>query len=146
MAIQSTMSTTANANAPRFALAPDDCMAVIDTKFKTSTPNLAKVLCRAFSEADARFVVIACSIYDGSLADLRQDLTDARNGWEAATSEVHELYRLQGLANEVGEQLLDAAKAAEAVLTQQKWLDYTTAPESVALAKLRAAIAAAGAA
>jgi len=140
------MSTTAPANAPRFALAPDDRTAVIDTKFSTTQPSAAKVLCRSLIEKDAAFVASACNAYDSSLAALRQDLTDARNGWEAATSEVHELYRLQGLANEVREQLLDAAKAAEAVLTQQKWLDYTTDPESVALAKLRAAIANAGAA
>lgn len=42
--------------------------------------------------------------------------------------------------------LLDAALAAEAVLAKQKWLENSTDPESVALCKLRAAIARAGAA
>lgn len=38
-------------------------------------------------------------------------------------------------------QLLDAARAAEAVLGRQKWLEGSTDPEAVALSKLRAAIA-----
>lgn len=37
--------------------------------------------------------------------------------------------------------LLDAARAAEAVLGRQKWLAGSTDPEAVALFKLRAAIA-----
>ncbi|THF61428.1 hypothetical protein E6C76_20315 [Pseudothauera nasutitermitis] len=38
-------------------------------------------------------------------------------------------------------QLLDAARAAEAVLGRQGWLASSTDPEAVALSKLRAAIA-----
>lgn len=38
-------------------------------------------------------------------------------------------------------QLLDAARAAEAVLARQGWLASSTDPEAVALGKLRAAIA-----
>jgi hypothetical protein len=75
---------------------------------------------------------------------LRQDLRDAQRGWQDAVAEVHEMDRLMEIANSVRDQMLDAIKAAEAVLTQQKWLDYTTDPESVALAKLRAAIDKAG--
>lgn len=94
-------------------------------------------------------VVAACNSYAQLLADnatLREDLSDARNGWEAAVDDVHEMNRVMGRADELREQMLDAIKAAEAVFTKQKWLDYTTDPESIALAKLRAAIAAAGAA
>lgn len=40
-------------------------------------------------------------------------------------------------------QLLDAARAAAAVFSRQKWRADSTDPEAVALAKLRAAIAAA---
>jgi len=140
------MSTNAPANAPRFALVLDDRTAVIDTKFSTTPPSAAKVLCRAITEDDAAFVLSACNAYDGSLAGLLQDLSDARRGWENTADEVREGDRRLELANERIDLLLDAAKAAEAVLTQQKWLDYTTDPESVALAKLRAAIATAGAA
>lgn len=38
-------------------------------------------------------------------------------------------------------QLLDAARAAEAVLGRQKWIEGSTDPEAVALFNLRAAIA-----
>lgn len=38
-------------------------------------------------------------------------------------------------------QLLDAARAAEAVLARQGWLASSTDPEAVAIGKLRAAIA-----
>lgn len=37
--------------------------------------------------------------------------------------------------------LLDAARAAEVIFTRQKWRTDSTDPESVALSKLRAAIA-----
>lgn len=37
--------------------------------------------------------------------------------------------------------LLDAARAAEAVFATQKWLEASTDPEAIALFKLRAAIA-----
>lgn len=41
-------------------------------------------------------------------------------------------------------ELLEAARAAEAVLGRQKWCSGSTDPEAVALSKLRAAIAKAG--
>jgi hypothetical protein len=44
------------------------------------------------------------------------------------------------------EKLLAAAKAAEAALARQKWIDTGTDPEAIALRQLREAIAAAGAA
>jgi hypothetical protein len=58
------MSTTAPANAPRFALAPDDRTAVIDTQSATGTPGLMKVLCRALVEEDAEFVARATSAHE----------------------------------------------------------------------------------
>lgn len=42
---------------------------------------------------------------------------------------------------EVLAQLLDAARAAEAILGRQKWVEGSTDPEAVALFKLRAAVA-----
>lgn len=42
--------------------------------------------------------------------------------------------------------LVAAAKAAEAILTKQKWLEGSTDPEAIALTKLRAALTKAGAA
>lgn len=59
------MSSTTPASAQRFAIAPDDCTAVIDTKYVTATPTrAAKVLCRAVNEADAAFVARACNAYE----------------------------------------------------------------------------------
>lgn len=49
--------------------------------------------------------------------------------------------RLVLMAPEQTEALLEAARAAESILAQQKWIDET-APEAIALAKLRAAISA----
>lgn len=79
-------------------------------------------------------------------AALRQDLSDARRNWEDTVSEVHDMHRLDGLSTEVREQLIDAAKAAEAVLSSQKQSRSTVVPASIALAKLRAALVVAGAA
>lgn len=49
--------------------------------------------------------------------------------------------RLVLMAPEQTEALLEAARAAESILAQKKWADET-APEAIALAKLRAAISA----
>jgi chromosome segregation ATPase len=77
------------------------------------------------------------------LEEMRQDLNDARDGWENSAEAMREAIDALDLAERVQAQLVDAAQAAEAVLDRQKWIDHT-APEAIALAKLRAALTVAG--
>lgn len=44
------------------------------------------------------------------------------------------------------DELVEAAKSAEAIFARQKWVDGSTDPEAAALRKLRTALASAGAA
>lgn len=92
------MSTTAQ----RFALADDYPTTVIDTKFKTHSPNSVKVLCRAIDEDDAAFVAKACSAHDQLVAlikaaDNKLSTMQRYHGGDAAAA-IHGLRKKIALA------------------------------------------------
>jgi hypothetical protein len=76
-------------------------------------------------EEAAAFIAIACNAYNGLIAgnaQLRQDLSDARTGWEQATEAVRE-------ADVLREKLVAALKAAH----QDRSFSYLSAEAIVAV-------------
>jgi len=76
----------------------------------------------AEAEANTDFIVTACNAYDQLAADnanLRQDLSDARTGWEQATEAVREADEVLAKERALREQLVQSCKnLAQIVYTQ----------------------------
>ena len=104
------------------------------TVFIDSADSRVAFVFPGFEHANADFIVRACNAYDQLVADnanLRQDLNDARTGWEQATEAVRE-------AEVVREKLVAALKAMMSYETDEQLY--------AALAEARAALSTAEAA
>ena len=99
----------------------------------------------AEAEANTDFIVTACNAYDQLAADnanLRQDLSDARTGWEQATEAVREADEVLAKERALREKLVAALKVANQFCGS---LTSDVCPDAVHI-PIRAALAAAEAA
>jgi hypothetical protein len=98
------------------------------------------MVARTVTLAEAQFIVTTCNAYNQLVAEnanLRQDLSGARNGWEQATEAVRE-------AEEVRDKLVAALKAIVAIEDKAFGGDWDEIEQARGIA--RAALAAAEAA
>ena len=123
------------------------------TVFIDSADSRVAFVFPGFEHANAAFIVTACNAYDQLVADnanLRQDLSDARNGWEQAIEDVREadevLAKERALRERLVEALRDALSALIAISFHFGPANMGQADATSTIERIKAALAAAEAA